>query len=81
MAYMTCGIQTPFPPSVTLLHVCNMYTKNDMVFVVFVNTDFWLTLFFPIYLIHTPSLENMVNLSPPNLLTCTSVFSYAQSQK
>jgi hypothetical protein len=80
MAYMTCGIQTPFPPSVTLLLVCNTYTKNDMVFVVIVNTDFWLTLFFPIYLIHTPSLENMVHLSPPNLLTCTSVFSYAQSQ-
>lgn len=82
MAYMTCGIQPPpSSNSVTLFHVCKMYTKNDMVFVVFMNIDFWLTLYFPIHLIQTPSLVNMiVHLPPPNLLTCASVFSHALSQ-
>jgi hypothetical protein len=82
MAYTTCGIQPPpSSKSVTLFHVCNMYTKNDMVFVVLVNTDFWLFLYFPIYLIQTSSLVNMmVHLPPPYLLTCISVLSYARSQ-
>lgn len=52
---MTCSIQPPpSSNSVTLFHVCKMYTKNDMVFVILVNTDFWLTLYFPICLIQIP---------------------------
>jgi hypothetical protein len=81
MAYMTCGMygDQPPPSSVTLFHFCNIYTKNDTVFVVWVH-DFRVICIF-IYLIQNPSLvNNMVHLPPPYLLTCTSVFSYAQSQ-
>jgi len=44
MAYDLWHPTTPFLKESHFVSICKMYTKNDLVFEVLVNTDFWLTI-------------------------------------